>query len=78
MKIKKLSPKTRIGDCAKDLWKWLGMSKEDVNKENNRWHRYPMISDLGHHVWLLEYRGNRIFGKSKICVIIKLLKILNY
>jgi hypothetical protein len=62
--IRKLSAKTRVGDCGHDLHDWLNLSEEDVNALSSEWKRYPMIGDVPHDVWMCTIKQERYFGKT--------------
>jgi hypothetical protein len=48
IQIEKLSESSRIADCSKDLWEFVGMTQKDVNPLREP---YPLIRDLPHSVW---------------------------
>lgn len=62
--IRKLSPKTRIDDCAEDLKAWLDLDDADIRGMSEGWRRYMMISDMPYDVWMCTIKGKRWFGKS--------------
>lgn len=62
--IRKLSSKTRIGDCHKSLWEWLELSDDDINGMSGDWRKYPMIGDVPHDVWSCTIKKKVVYGKT--------------
>ena len=64
-KLRKLSKRTHLRDCATDIQVFSGLTKSDIEAEGPNWYKYPSIGHLDFDIWFYSIRGKRILGKSK-------------